>query len=82
MKKNPGKFRLCCHITSKFVATNNEVFKILKDIVDFYLRYKKNRNTMQIQTNYIKWGLSQKIKKHFQYLHLVKKILCLELFFF
>ena len=32
--------------TSNFVATNNEDFKILKDMVDFYLRYKKTRNTM------------------------------------
>ena len=28
-------------VTSSFVATNNEEFKILKDMVDFYLRYKK-----------------------------------------
>jgi hypothetical protein len=28
-------------VTSSFVATNNEDFKILKDMVDFYLRYKK-----------------------------------------
>ena len=27
--------------TSNFVATNNEDFKILKNMVDFYLRYKK-----------------------------------------
>jgi hypothetical protein len=39
---------------------------------DFYLRYKKKRNTMQMQLNYIKWDFSQKIKNHFQYLHLVK----------
>ena len=30
------------YVNSNFVvATNNEDFKILKDIVDFYLRYKK-----------------------------------------
>jgi hypothetical protein len=28
-------------VTSNFVATNNEVFKILKDMADFYLQYKK-----------------------------------------
>ena len=28
-------------VTSSFVATNNKDFKILKDMVDFYLRYKK-----------------------------------------
>jgi hypothetical protein len=33
-------------VTSSFVATNNEDFKILKDMVDFYLQYKKTRNTM------------------------------------
>jgi hypothetical protein len=27
---------------------------------------------MQMQSNYIKWDFSQKIKNHFQYLHLVK----------
>jgi hypothetical protein len=27
---------------------------------------------MQMQSNYIKWVFSQKIKNHFQYLHLVK----------
>jgi hypothetical protein len=37
----------------KEVATNNEDFKILKDMVDFYLRYKQIRNTMQMQSNYI-----------------------------
>jgi hypothetical protein len=52
-------------VTSSFVATNNENFKILKDMVDFYLRYKKKRNIMQMQSNYIKWDFSQKIKKHF-----------------
>jgi hypothetical protein len=72
MKKS--KFRLCCYITSNFVATNNEDFKLLKDMVDFYLRYKKTRNTMQMQLNYIKWGFFQKIRKHFQCLHLAKKI--------
>ena len=55
------------------MATNNKDFKLLKDTVDFYLQYKKKRNTMQMQSNYIKWDFSQKIKKHFQYLHLVKK---------
>ena len=30
----------------KEVATNNENFKILKYMVDFYLRYKKIRDTM------------------------------------
>ena len=29
---------------SNFVATNNEDFKILKYMVDFYIRYKKSRN--------------------------------------
>jgi hypothetical protein len=42
------------YVTSIFFATNNEDFKILKDMVDFYLRYKKKRNTMQMQSNYIK----------------------------
>jgi hypothetical protein len=40
-------------------------------MVDFYLRYKKPRNVMQMQSNYIKWVFSQKIRKHFQYLDLV-----------
>ena len=42
------------YVTSNFVATNNEDFKILKDMVDFYLHYKKTGNTMQMQSNYIK----------------------------
>ena len=29
------------YVTSNFVVTNNKNFKILKDIADFYLRYKK-----------------------------------------
>ena len=43
MKKNSSKFSLCCYVTtSNFIAaTNNENFKILKDMVDFYLRYKE-----------------------------------------
>ena len=41
-------------------------------MVDFYLQYKKKRNTVQMQSNYVKWDFSQKIKKHFKYLHLVK----------
>ena len=65
MKKNPSKFRLCCYITSNFVVTNNEDFKILKDMVDFYLRYKKTRNTMQMQSNYIKWGFFKRLKNIF-----------------
>jgi hypothetical protein len=44
-------------------------------MVDFYSRYKAKRNTMQMQLNYIKWNFSQKIKKHFQYLHLVKNLI-------
>ena len=28
-------------VTSNFVATNNKDFKTLKDMADFYLRYKK-----------------------------------------
>jgi hypothetical protein len=42
------------YLTSKFVATNNEDFKIFKDMVGFYLRNKKARDTMQMQSNYIK----------------------------
>ena len=35
------------YVTSNFVATNNKGFKMLKDMVNFYLQYKKNpRNTM------------------------------------
>jgi hypothetical protein len=30
------------YVTSSFVATNNEVFKILKVMAEFYLRYKEN----------------------------------------
>jgi hypothetical protein len=32
------------YVTSNFVATNDENFKVLKDMIGFYLRYKKNRN--------------------------------------
>ena len=32
------------YVTSNFVSTNNEVFKILKDMADFYLQYKINRD--------------------------------------
>ena len=42
------------YVTSNFVATNNEGFKIFKDMVGFYLRYKKTHNTMQMQSNCIK----------------------------
>jgi hypothetical protein len=44
MKKNSSKFRLRYYVISNFVTTNNENFKILKDMVDFYLRYKKVRS--------------------------------------
>ena len=66
MKKSSSKFRLCCYATtSKFVATNSEDFKILKDMVDFYLRYKKNRNTMQMQSNYIKLVFPKRLENIF-----------------
>jgi hypothetical protein len=48
------------YVALNFVATNNENFKILKYMVNFYLRYKKKpRNTMQMQLNYIKWFFSK-----------------------
>ena len=53
------------YITSNFVATNNEDFKILKDMVDFYLRYKKPRNTMQMQSNCIKWVFLKRLENIF-----------------
>ena len=65
MKKNPSRFRLCCYITSNFVATNNEDFKIFKDMVDFYLRYKKSVVTMQLQSNYAKWGFLKRLENIF-----------------
>jgi glycine betaine/choline ABC-type transport system substrate-binding protein len=40
------------YVTSQFVATNNENFKILKDMVDFYLRYKK-KPVIQCRCNQI-----------------------------
>ena len=40
------------YVTSNFVATNNEDFKILKDMVDFYLRYKK-KPVIQCRCNQI-----------------------------
>ena len=44
------------YITSSFVASNNEDLKILKDMADFYfLRYKRKRNTKQMQSNYSRW---------------------------
>ena len=53
------------YVTSNFVTTNKEGFKILKDMVDFYLRYKKIHNTMQIQSNYIKWGFLKRLENLF-----------------
>jgi hypothetical protein len=38
-------------VTSSFVATNNEDFKILKDMVDFYSQYKKQ--VLQCKCNQI-----------------------------
>ena len=61
-EKNSSKFRLCYF---ELVVTNNEDFKILKNMIDFYLLYKKTHNKMQIQSNYIKWVFLKRLENIF-----------------
>ena len=52
--------------TSNFVVTNDKDFKILKDMTGFYLRFKKkNHNTKQMQSNYIKWIFLKRLETIF-----------------
>ena len=52
MKKNPCKFKLQ-YVTSKFIATNDEFFKVFKDKANLYLLRYKKKTIIQSRCNQV-----------------------------
>ena len=71
------------YVTSDFVATNNEDFKVLKDMVNFYLLYDIRKPVMQCRCNQITLnGFFSKDYKTFSVFKSSKKIVLKTVLFF